>query len=173
MVEKLTERAFSPIELMRSVASTIDNNLMVAGAGNEELTSGGISMTTLGEKARILGGFGFVFTSGMASSSDLLERENMQLRNENLILRDTIRKIEERLSRIEASLQRDRVVVLRDVSREQAKAEIQSLFAQGKTLYYSDIAERLRLDLQSVVEVCKDLHESGEIEVVDHALRSG
>ena len=46
------------------------------------------------------------------------------------------------------------VVVLRTVSRDQAKQEIQELFRSGGTLFYSDIARRLRIDLPLVVELC-------------------
>ncbi|MBI4303916.1 MAG: hypothetical protein HY665_06220 [Chloroflexi bacterium] len=173
MVEKVTRRGFSPVELMRSVASNFDDNVIIAGSQNDELISGGTSMALLGKKATLLSHIQFILASGISSSSDLLEQENMQLRSENVALRDAIRRIEERLAVIEASLPKEKVVVLREVSREQAKAEIQSLFARGKTLYYSDIAERLGLDLRMVVEICNELQKSGEIEVIDDALRTG
>jgi hypothetical protein len=52
----------------------------------------------------------------------------------------------------------------REISFEQAKAEITRLFKESKgELYYSDIAGRLRLDLKLVVEVCDELLEEGVI----------
>lgn len=168
MVENVTERVLSKTEtdLMRFVASSYDNNVVFVDTGNDELISAGTSLTILGEKAKILGGIGFVFTAGLpSSSSDLLEQENVQLRKENLILRDTIRRIEERLSNIEASLPRQKVVILRELSKEEAKDEIKGLFSSGKTLYYSDIAQQLRLDLELVVDICDELQEQGDITI--------
>jgi len=176
MVEKVIEGGISPIELMRAVSSNFDDNVIIAGSEGEELISSGIPMTVLGEKARLLSGIRFSFMSGMpsssASSSDLLEQENMQLRNESLILREAIRRIEERLASIEASLPSEKVIVLRQVTKEQAEKEIRRLFSKGEILYYSDIAERLGVDLQLVVEICNELQSRGEIEVVDDTLRA-
>lgn len=165
MVEKLTERGISPIELMRSVFSSFDDNVIIAGSADMELISSGISMTMWGEKARLLGSVQSIFTSAMTSSSDILEQENMQLRNENLILRDAIRRIEERLSTIEANLPQEKVVILREISKEEAEKEIRELFSKGKTLYYSDIAQELGLDLESVVDICNELQKQGDINV--------
>ena len=39
------------------------------------------------------------------------------------------------------------------------------MFQSGETLFYSDLATRLRLDLPWVVEVCQELEQEGEIEV--------
>lgn len=55
------------------------------------------------------------------------------------------------------------MIVLREISKEEAKQEIRGLFAGGRTLYYSDIAEELRLDLKFVVELCHELESAGEI----------
>ncbi|MBI4295727.1 MAG: hypothetical protein HY667_01275 [Chloroflexi bacterium] len=165
MVEKVTERGVSQIELMRAVSFNFDDSVVTAAIGNEALRSDGISMTVLGEKARLLSGIKYTFAEVMPSSSDLLEQENMQLRNENLILRNTLRRIEERLSVIEASLSVQKVIVLREISREAAKKEIKKLFATGKTLYYSDIAQELRLDLELVVDICNELQKEGDIAI--------
>jgi DNA invertase Pin-like site-specific DNA recombinase len=104
------------------------------------------------------------------SENASVEEKYVLLRKENLALRKAIRKIEDRLACIESSLPRQRVVVLREISRQQAKKEIKDLFAKGKTVYYSDIADELRLDLQTVVEVCNELQNQGEIEVVGDLL---
>lgn len=56
------------------------------------------------------------------------------------------------------------VAAARDMTRDEAKREIQALFAEsGETLYYSDVAERLGLGLRLVVELCDELEEEGEI----------
>ncbi len=165
MVKNVTERGISTIELMRAISSNFDDNVIIAGSADVALVSGGMSMTMWGEKARLLSGIQFAFSSGMPSSSDLLEQENMQLRNENLTLRDAIRRIEERLTSIEASLPSEKVIILREISKEEAKNEIKRLFSGGKTLYYSDIAQQLGLDLELVVDICDELQKQGEITI--------
>lgn len=165
MVEKVAEERFSPTQLLRAVASNFDDNVIITGSQNDELISGGVPMPILGEKARLLSGIQVVFDSGMSSSSDLLEHENLQLRNENLLLRDRIHRIEERLASIESSLTKEKVVILREISKEEAKKEVRNLFSTGKTLYYSDIAQELGLDLELAVEICNELQKQGEIAI--------
>jgi len=82
-----------------------------------------------------------------------------------------IESLEERLKSLENSIPKERVVILREVSIEEAKKEILELFSKGQTLYYSDIAEQLGLDLRLVVEICNKLQTEGEIEVVDDTLQ--
>ncbi len=60
---------------------------------------------------------------------------------------------------------------LREIPKDEARKEIAELFSQGQTLYYTDIAEQLQLDLQLVVEVCNELQSRGEIEVIDDTLQ--
>jgi len=55
------------------------------------------------------------------------------------------------------------VITLREIPRSQAKDEIRALFAGGEVLDYGDVAERLALDLQLVVEVCGELEREGVI----------
>ena len=62
------------------------------------------------------------------------------------------------------------MIVLREISREQAKQEIQQLFSSGRTLYYSDIAEELSLDLELVVDICRELEGNREVRVDKSAL---
>lgn len=66
----------------------------------------------------------------------------------------------------------EKIVVLREISKEEAEKEILKLFSGGQVLYYSDIAEKLGLDLQLVVEICNELQSKGRIEVIDDALQS-
>jgi len=63
----------------------------------------------------------------------------------------------------------ERVIVLREISKKEAKEEIKQLFSSGRTLYYSDIAEELRLDLELVVDICHELQESGELRIDESA----
>lgn len=64
----------------------------------------------------------------------------------------------------------EQVIVLREITREEAKTEIIDIFASGETLYYSDISERLRIDLEVVVEICRELQAEGVIRVDDDAV---
>ena len=62
---------------------------------------------------------------------------------------------------------RPRTVVLRAIPREEAIGEIVQLFKQSKKpLFYSDVAERLNLDLELVVELCNELEKDGQIGVL-------
>ncbi|MFQ5924920.1 MAG: hypothetical protein ACE5IE_02865 [Dehalococcoidia bacterium] len=88
---------------------------------------------------------------------------------ENILLRKEVERINHKLAELEERIPQEKVILLRQLSREQAKQEIQQLFASGRTLYYSDIAEELRLDLKLVVEICQELEEAGEIAVDDSA----
>jgi len=57
------------------------------------------------------------------------------------------------------------VIVLRDVSKEQAKQEIQALLLSSPTpLDYGQILEKLGLDLERIVQVCEELIAEGIIE---------
>ena len=68
---------------------------------------------------------------------------------------------------------KEKVIVLREISREQAKQEMQQFFSTGRTLYYSDIAEELRLALELVVDIWRELQGKGEIKVDEDILRTG
>ena len=63
--------------------------------------------------------------------------------------------------------------VLRTIDRDQAKHEILKLFRSAETLFYSDIARRLCIDLPVVVEICQELQEEEEIEIDADAVRNG
>ena len=52
----------------------------------------------------------------------------------------------------------------RQVSVEQATKEIMKHFGRGDIFYYSDIVEKLNLDLATVVDACDRLKEEGHIE---------
>jgi hypothetical protein len=64
--------------------------------------------------------------------------------------------------------ERVQTVVLRSIPREEAKKEILDLYKQSKaSLFYSDMAERLALDLEVVLELCTELENEGEIGVLN------
>lgn len=84
-----------------------------------------------------------------------------------LLLQEELEQIKQRLSELES---REKVIVLRELSREEAKKEIRQLFKSGRTLYYSDIAEELKLDLKLVVDICRELQENNEIGIDEDAL---
>jgi DNA-binding MarR family transcriptional regulator len=99
-------------------------------------------------------------------SSKLIE----DLRKDNKTLLARVKSLEERLALVERSQPSEKVVVLREISKKDAEKEICTLFAKGETLYYSDIAEKLNLDLPTVVDICGDLQKRGEIKVDDNTL---
>jgi hypothetical protein len=74
-----------------------------------------------------------------------------------------ITELEERVTILESQIPTQEVVVLREISREQAKREVLEAFQSGETLFYSDIAKRLRIDLELAVELCEELRKEGEI----------
>lgn len=64
--------------------------------------------------------------------------------------------------------ERVQTVVLRAIPKEQAKKEILDLYKQSHTaLFYSDVAEKLRLDLELVLELCIELENEGRIGVLN------
>ena len=84
-------------------------------------------------------------------------------------LKARVAALEEQVARLEENSV-ENVIVLREITKEEAKAEIINLFAAGDTLYYSDISERLRIDLEMVVEICRELKAEGAIRIDDDAV---
>ena len=77
---------------------------------------------------------------------------------------DTLPNIESIDAPIDQTSQ-DSVIVLRDVSKKQAKQEIKALLLSSPTsLDYGQILEKLGLDLGLIVQVCEELIEEGIIE---------
>ena len=152
-------------DLAMTVSSTSYESFFAIGDYDSELSIG-TPLEILEAKGRLLKNMAGVTTFAIATEpSSWFEQENTQLRIENYALRERIRAVEERLAHIEAAIPTERVISLRDISKEKAKEEIRNLFTSGRTLYYSDIAEELRLDLEMVVEICDELQESGEISI--------
>lgn len=84
-------------------------------------------------------------------------------------LKVRVTELEEQVSRLKEE-SGEKVIVLREITPEEARAEIIGLFATGETFYYSDISERLRIDLEMVVEICTELQQEGAIGVDDDAV---
>jgi hypothetical protein len=104
------------------------------------------------------------------SESTKNQNQYSLLQKENLALKRAVKKIEKRLASLEASIPVQKTIVLREISKEQAKIEIQDLFSRGDILYYSDIAEKLRIDLSMAVDLCNEMQTEGVIEKVDDLL---
>lgn len=82
------------------------------------------------------------------------------------LLRRNLHDLEKKIEAVEAKLQKgqeERVIVLRSISKEEAKQEILALFQDGQVHDYGEIAETLRLDLQTVVDLCNELEKGGVI----------
>ena len=57
-------------------------------------------------------------------------------------------------------------IILREVPFKEAVKEIAELFKKKKRLFYSDIAEELRLDFGTVIKACRKLEKDRKIEEV-------
>lgn len=71
--------------------------------------------------------------------------------------------LRDRVNALEAQLE-PRVVVIRDISRDQAKQELLHYFKEHPQSYPSDAALELRLDAALVREVCSELIQAGILE---------
>jgi hypothetical protein len=100
----------------------------------------------------------------------MLPDENTSVLEEIEHLQARVASLEAEIESLKASMPSDEVVILRAVTREQAKQEIRELFNSGELLFYSDISKRLRIDLPLVVEICQELLEEGEIEIDANAV---
>ncbi len=95
------------------------------------------------------------------------------LRAEVEVLNARITKLERAVQTLKVPLPRHSMVVRRSIARAQARKEILGLFAKGKTLYMSEVADRLNIPDEVVVGVCHQLTEAGRLRVDDDALRKG
>ena len=85
-------------------------------------------------------------------------------------LQEELREARKKLAELENRLAGEEVMVVRDITREKAKEEIRQLLRGGETLYFSDISDKLRLDLEVVVDVCRELQNDKEIGIDEEAL---
>ncbi|HET6477762.1 MAG TPA: hypothetical protein VFF92_01635 [Dehalococcoidales bacterium] len=88
----------------------------------------------------------------------------------HLALQEELKLTKQRLLELESRISGEKVIVIREITREEAKKEIRQLFLTGRTLYYSDIAEELKLDLKLVVDICREFQENKEIGIDEDAL---
>jgi len=80
-------------------------------------------------------------------------------------LQEELRQARQKLAELKNRLSGEEVMVVRDITKEEAKEEIRQLFSKGQTLYYSDIVKELGLDLELVVDVCNELESEGVVGV--------
>jgi len=85
------------------------------------------------------------------------------LLQQNQVLMEQVTELEKRVLLLEENLPETKVVVLQQASKEEAKCLVRQLFDGSRALYYSDIAQELGLELQTVVEICDELQAEGEI----------
>lgn len=163
--KRILQRLPPATSLVRKINALFDSSMVIGYSTGE---SSPIPEEVLETKMRLLAGVEGAVTGAASDVGWLvgrLEGENTWLQLENNLLRRHLSTLEERVAKLEESALSERVVLLRDVSREEAKQQIRELFATERTLYYSDIAEELGLRLPLVVEICKELRDAGEIGV--------
>ena len=78
-----------------------------------------------------------------------------------------IEMLEKRLKNIEDTSPKQQTIILREITKEEAMQEIEELFKKGDTLFYSDIAEKLHIDLELVVDICEELIKKGKVEIAN------
>lgn len=93
----------------------------------------------------------------------VLRLHNAQLVREFGDLEEELGELRSRVDRLEATAPEVKTIVLREITREEAKSEIKQLFSSGEAFDYEAIVERLNLDLELVVDVCRELMDEGEI----------
>ncbi len=89
---------------------------------------------------------------------------------EHFALREELIQARQKIAELENKLAGEEVMVVRDITMEEAKEEIRQLLKEGDTFYFSDIADKLRIDLEIVVDICRELQGDREIEVDEEAL---
>ena len=95
-------------------------------------------------------------------------REEMRTMEERMIEKIDHR-IDELVERrnIEAGEATEEVIILGSITREEAKKEMLDLLDKNNKLDYGEIAEKLRLDLEQVVEIVEELEKEGKVEEVN------
>jgi hypothetical protein len=76
-----------------------------------------------------------------------------------------ITTLKEKIAAMQATNSAKEFFEIRDIPREQAKAEIKAYFEShhGEAIYPSDIMEDLRLDYDLIGELCDELEKKGKI----------
>lgn len=105
------------------------------------------------------------------SETYVLSTQLDEVKRTNSRLQKRVLNLEKQLQELREDRVIEKAIILRKVTKEEARREIQELFTStNETLYYSNIVERLSLDLELVVEICRELREKGEIAVDEQAL---
>jgi hypothetical protein len=102
------------------------------------------------------------------SSNDILTSESQQSRGRPSIaeLAEGLAKLRQEVAAAQEKLDavlRPRAIELRNIPREQAKAEVLDFFIDRGRSYPSDAARDLRLDPILVVDLCDELEREGLI----------
>ena len=142
-------------------ASTRDELRGEMHAASDEL----IRLVDVGPKESTLIQLMFVASSAIHDLGHAPPLWRPVARDELEELKIRVLDLEEEVVRLLTLATDEEIIELRVISREEAKQEILAMFQSGETLFYSDLATRLRLDLPLVVEVCQQLEQEGEIEV--------
>ncbi|PIP48236.1 MAG: hypothetical protein COS87_01150 [Chloroflexi bacterium CG07_land_8_20_14_0_80_45_17] len=167
---------FSEVPRVQPLLASFINRLLAKRERGEELDlvseSTGFLEEDIKQKAREVTQVtqAMQVTINMSSSTWGSAVNFLSLTAENISLRKEVEQIKQKLAELEERMPKEKVIVLREICREQAKQEIQQLFSSGRTLYYSDIAEELSLDLELVVDICQELQDSGEVMVDESTL---
>jgi hypothetical protein len=89
---------------------------------------------------------------------------------EKEMLKQELLELHERIASLE---KKEEMLLIRDIPRKQAKQEIVKLLKSGKSYYYSEIVEKLQLDLELVVDICSELMGNGELAIDEKRLATG
>lgn len=142
----LTNAGVLWIDVHEDANSLILDNLTVRA--DATIASAG----AFGAYYRVIGG-----ETTAASTGVTYEQLELQIKEHE----KRIMELEQRVSELEGE---GEVVVLRAISKEQAKREALELFEQSDSLLYSDVARILRIDLEVAVEICEELIAEGEVD---------
>ena len=116
----------------------------------------------------------FVFNAQPSYSALDLERDSqiIELRTQVTKLTEQVNRLEKILGEMSKRMESmqtssEDVMVLRSITRDEAKKEILDLLDKSDKLYYYDIAEALRLDLEEVVQIMSELESEGFVGVAE------
>ena len=116
----------------------------------------------------------FVFNAQPSYSALDLERDSqiIELRTQVTKLTEQVNRLVKILGEMSKRMESmqtssEDVMVLRSITRDEAKKEILDLLDKSDKLYYYDIAEALRLDLEEVVQIMSELESEGFVGVAE------
>ena len=149
-----------PVQVLQ-LKSKRFTNIAIFGTSSLNVLTGAFSATSSPSQAVAYG------STMPYIENYLAERKLLEQRLEAIeMLELRVGALEKRVASLEAVYPEEKIIVLRELSKEEAKREILELFSRQDRLYYSDIAEQLSLDLKLVVDICNELQAAGEIHVL-------